>query len=301
MREEARPQPSPRAVARLEEGLDLELGGLRARLHRALAEADEHQAAGRDDLAAAALEAERTTLAEVHRRLEVRLAAASVEREAEAVLAAVDTGAERPAAGATPDAVTPDPVIAVADVQDMDDVAAADRHLPEPTVAGSPPLAEAPLVRLVASAVAAVVGIVLLAGPDLVTGGVTAAGEGSGPADVSQTATSDRSAPAAEVDVDTETAESVPAQVDAGSAAVEDSPTDVVTSDGGDAVDRDVDDPTPQPRDPLEEALDLPVPTVDLVDELDLDRSDRGDEHDDPVTGQLGERAGEDPRGTDRG
>lgn len=282
MREESTPRPSPRAVERLEQGLDHELGDLRARLHRALAEADEHQAAGRDDLAAAALEAERATLAEVHSRLQERLAAASVEREAESVVAAVDAGTAAPQRAAS----------AVAD----EDTAAPLVDAAHDGPAGPTPVVDAPFARVLASAVAAIVGVVLLAGADLGPGGVTAAGTDTGAAEPSDATTTSQPSTSGDRD-DAGPAEPVPAQVDGTSAVIEEpaAEVDATHTSGADDADRSV--RSPAPRGPLEEPLDLPLPQVDLVDRLGVEepaeRDDAGGGAG-PFAEGLGEPTGED-------
>lgn len=143
-------RPSARAVERLAAGVGEDVADLRTRLHRALDEAERLQATGRDDLAVSVLQEQRDALLVVHQRLEARLADAAVEREA-----------ERAVAGAMPalDASDPAPATAVPTLEAAD-------------LAGDDGMA----LRLVASAVAAVLGVALLLSPELGSRGLTVAG-----------------------------------------------------------------------------------------------------------------------------
>lgn len=140
MREDTGPMPSARAAQRLANDVGAEVADLRGSLRRALDEADRLQAVGRTDLAAEVLEDQRETLAAVHQQLAERLAAAAVEREAEHIVEVAAQPAEA--------AVAP------------------------------PPIWDATVVRLVASAAAAIAGVALLFVPDLGPGMLEAAGLG---------------------------------------------------------------------------------------------------------------------------
>lgn len=162
-------RPSARAVERLAAGVGEDVADLRTRLHRALDEAERLQATGRDDLAVSVLEEQRDALLVVHQRLEARLADAAVEREAERAVAgtpALDASDPAPAA------VDPAPVTA--------------------DLAGDDGMA----LRLVASAVAAVLGVALLLSPELGSRGLTAAGS-SAASDAPQDTASSRAGDAA--------------------------------------------------------------------------------------------------------
>lgn len=135
-------RPSARAVERLATGVGEDVDDLRTRLHRALDEADRLQAEGRRDLAVSVLEEQRDALLVVHQRLEARLADAAVEREAERVLHGAAPAAAAEAAA--------DPAVAAGD--------------------------DGMALRLVASAVAAVLGVALLLSPETGSGELTAAG-----------------------------------------------------------------------------------------------------------------------------
>lgn len=134
------PRPSPRAMSRLAADVGAEVADLRTSLRRALDEAEQLQATGRHDLAAAVLEEQRTALASLHERLSQRLAGAAVEREAEHVLSSAP-------------AAPPDPVPATPEQPS------------EP--AAQVPQADTTALRLIASAAAAVVGVTILLSPDL--------------------------------------------------------------------------------------------------------------------------------------
>lgn len=136
-------RPSARAVERLATGVGDDVADLRTQLNRALDEAGRLQAAGREDLAVSVLQEQRDVLLAVHHRLESRLADAAVEREAERVLH-----------GATPPSDLPDPA----------------------PVAAVPSGDDGMTLRLLASAVAAVLGIALLVTPEVGSRGLTAAG-----------------------------------------------------------------------------------------------------------------------------
>lgn len=138
MSQEGTTRPSPRAVQRLASDVGGEVADLRSSLRHALDEADRFEADGRPDRAAAVLAEQQELLVAVHRRLEDRLAEAAVEREAEGVVAAVvplQAAPERPSAGAV--------------------------TLPVPGRDG-----EGIALRLLASAAAAAVGVLLLVVPD---------------------------------------------------------------------------------------------------------------------------------------
>ncbi len=140
-------RPSARAVERLATGVGSDVADLRTQLHRALEQADRLEADGRQDLAVAVLQDQRDALLEVHQRLEARLAGAAVEREAERVVSAVAPERERGGNRQAP---------AVPAAQ-----AASDDGM---------------VLRLLASAAAAVVGFALLLAPGPGAGSVTTAG-----------------------------------------------------------------------------------------------------------------------------
>lgn len=139
MSDDAAARPSDRAVERLADGVGAELVTLRGALRGALEEAERLEAVGRPELAAVVIEEQRSTLLTIHQRLEERLAEAAVERAAE--------GAVLPAV-------------------------AADTPTSDGTGAET-------VLRLVAAAVAAVLGVGLLAVPGAQSGGVSAAGTAS--------------------------------------------------------------------------------------------------------------------------
>lgn len=105
-RHAAGPRPSETAQRRLAAAIDREVGDLRVRVHEGLLRSEILLEMGRPDEAAEALDESRMLVDQIHERLSSAVAAAAVEREAEAILAAVDA----PAADARlepPDAVTP--------------------------------------------------------------------------------------------------------------------------------------------------------------------------------------------------
>lgn len=149
-------RPSPHATGRLAADVGGVVGDLRHDLRSSLDRAAALEAAGRVDLAAAVLEEQRAALADVHARLERRLAAAAVEAEAEAVVGA---SLDRPVA--------------------LD--------------ATAPPRGDGAVLRLLASAAAAAMGVVLLWTPGPTGGSLGAAGDQlAGAADVERTAPDDR-------------------------------------------------------------------------------------------------------------
>lgn len=164
MRDPGHGTPSPRAVAGLAADVGGEVDDLRSRLQGALARAEELEAAGLADQAVAVLEAERAALTQLHRRLEARLADAAVEREAEQVVA----GAQAPATAAA------DPPPAV--VTELASTGAPASPVDVP--AGGPGGDRGTGLRLLVSAAAGVVGIVLLLVPETGGGALTIAGWG---------------------------------------------------------------------------------------------------------------------------
>ncbi len=147
MREDG-PRPSPRTTSRLAADVGADVADLRTSLRRALDEAEELESAGRHDLAVAVLEDQRAALADLHVRLSRRLADAAVEREAEHVLS-----------GATP--ASPD--------LPASPTSTTVPTAPAPAANATPVVRrpDATTLRLLASAVAAVVGVTVLVTPDL--------------------------------------------------------------------------------------------------------------------------------------
>lgn len=150
--------PSARAVERLAAGVGEDVGDLRAQLHLALVRADRLEADGRHDLAVAVLQEQRDALLDVHRRLEARLADAAVEREAERVVNAA--GVQR-------------------EGERVVDAGSAGGGEAAGSVRATNSRDDGLTMRLVASAAAAVLGIVLLLSPGSGTVSVTAAGSGA--------------------------------------------------------------------------------------------------------------------------
>jgi hypothetical protein len=136
-------RPSRRAAARLADDVGRDLGAFRVSLTDAMAEADRLQQEGRTDLAVDLLEQQRVELARVYEQVVRHIAAAAVEREAESILAAVEPVALDVSASAASVAIDSD-----GDEQIESSVGALDRR----SLTG----------RVLASAMAAVLGVALL-------------------------------------------------------------------------------------------------------------------------------------------
>lgn len=272
MYEEGTPRPSSRAVQRLASDVGGEVADLRSALRRALDEADRHEADGRPDRAAAVLAEQQEVLAAVHRRLEDRLAEAAVEREAEGVLAAADRAPTLDSSG--PPGAT-------------DAVVAAPRE------------DEGMGLRLLASAAAAVVGMVLLMAPDAgsmltVAGWSSIEEPGATGADGADDGHEDRGATAEESptvgpawtvlhDL------AIPEASELGSRAAPDDP----------APEQDVERDEPSPPEPVDGPIDEVLDELGDLDELvDLEdlastEPDTGDAQDEPEDEQQDEPASE--------
>jgi hypothetical protein len=133
-------RPSRRAAARLADDVGRDLGAFRVLLTDAMAEADRLQHEGRTDLAVDLLEQQRLELARVYEQVIRHIAAAAVEREAESILAAVEPVALNVSASVSIDSDR--------DERTESSVRALDRR----SITG----------RVLASAMAAVLGVVLL-------------------------------------------------------------------------------------------------------------------------------------------
>ncbi|MFT5563810.1 MAG: hypothetical protein ACI970_000525 [Myxococcota bacterium] len=139
-------RPSRRAAARLADDVGRDLGAFRVSLTDAMAQADRLQHEGRTDLAVDLLEQQRLELARVYEQVIRHIAAAAVEREAESILAAVEPVALDVSASAAP--VASVALDSEGDEQTESSVGALDRR----SLTG----------RVLASAMAAVLGVVLL-------------------------------------------------------------------------------------------------------------------------------------------
>ncbi len=148
MREGAGPRPSSHATARLAGDVRDEVAELRGSLRAALDEAERLATEGHRDLAAAVLEEQRVALTHLHERLSQRIAGAAVEREAEHVVGVACT---------TPPSASLVPVRSV-DAPPVTPPPSEGADAPSPS--GDPVV-----LRLLASAAAAVVGIAILLSP----------------------------------------------------------------------------------------------------------------------------------------
>ncbi len=175
------PRPSARAAARLTDGVGHELGSLRRSLTDALAEAERLEQAGRTDLAVDVLEEQRLVLARVHDQLMGHVSAAAVEREAEAIVAAVE-----PATSFVQDFRILDELQLV----DSTDTAGTDTAGTDtPSAQGHVEADGRSLAgRVLVSALAAVLGLVLLATPEPEPGRLTIAGRPAADTDAAPTA-----------------------------------------------------------------------------------------------------------------
>ena len=225
MREDTGPRPSARAAERLAADVGAEVADLRGSLRRALDEADRLQAVGRTDLAAEVLEDQLEALVAVHQHLADRLAAAAVEREAEHILEAASLPARTDGA----------------------EVA-------------TPPVWDTTVLRLAASAAAAVAGLALLFAPDLGPGMLEAAGFGSSGETPSAGTSTEVTAPAAEAAVP-DGASEAPQATSAPETADASAPV-VATHLGGNGDDADT------PRAPSPGPQPDPTGLPDVVDEV---------------------------------